>query len=99
MALYRPTFTLPPADLQDPRLDNLSADLRGLPPAFMAAAELDPLFDDSRALSELMSEAGVANTLTVYPGVPPGFPHYSLLMDVALRAPDESSAALKRAFA
>jgi acetyl esterase len=99
MARYRSQLIRTPADLQDPRLDNLSADLRGLPPAFIAAAELDPLYDDSRALSELMSEAGVANTLTVYPGVLHGFLHYSRLMDVAIRALDESFAALKRAFA
>ncbi len=99
MARYRSQLTRTPADLQDPRLDNLSADLRGLPPAFIAAAELDPLLDDSRALSELLSEAGVANTLAVYPGVLHGFLHYSRLMDVAMRALDESVAALKRAFA
>jgi acetyl esterase len=98
MARYRGHLIRSPADLEDPRLDNLSADLRGLPPAFIAAAGLDPLLDDSRALSELMSEVGVANTLTIYPGVLHGFLHYSRVLDLAMRALDESAAALKRAF-
>ena len=99
MARYRGQLTRSPADLEDPRLDNLSADLRGLPPAFIAAAGLDPLLDDSRALSELMSEVGVANTLTIYPGVLHGFMHYSRVLDVAMRALEESAAALKQALA
>jgi acetyl esterase len=99
MARYRSQLTRSPADLEDPRLDNLSADLRGLPPAFIAAAELDPLLDDSRALSELMGEAGVANKLVIYPGVLHGFVHYSRVLDRAMQALDEGAAELKRAFA
>ena len=99
MDRYRAYLSRTPADLGDPRLDNLSADLEGLPPAFIAAAGLDPLLDDSRALAELLSEAGVANTFTVYPGVLHGFLHYSRLMDAAMRALDEGAAALRQALA
>jgi acetyl esterase len=99
MLRYRRHLTRTPADLEDLRLDNLSADLRGLPPAIIAAAELDPLLDDSRAMAELMSEAGVANELTIYPGVLHGFLHYSRMVDTAMRALDESAAALRQAFA
>ncbi len=99
MARYRSQLIRTPADLQDPRLDNLSADLGGLPPALIVAAGLDPLLDDSRALSELMSEVGGVNKLVVYPGVLHGFLHYSRLLDVATRALDDSAAELKRVFA
>ncbi len=99
MIRYRRHLTRTPADYEDPRLDNLSADLSGLPPALIAAAELDPLLDDSRALAELMSEAGVDNRFTIYPGVLHGFLHYSRVLDAAMRALDESATALKRAFA
>jgi acetyl esterase len=76
----------------------LSGDLRGLPPAFIAACDLDPLQDDSRALSELMSEAGVANELVVYRGVLHSFLHYSRVVGIAMQALDDGAAALKRAF-
>ena len=99
MARYRAQLIRTPADLVDLRLDNLSADLGGLPSAFIVAAGLDPLLDDSRALADLMSEAGVANTLTIYPGMLHGFLHYSRMVDAAMLALDESAAALKRAFA
>jgi acetyl esterase len=99
MLRYRRHLVRTPADLEDQRLDNLSADLHGLPPALIAAAELDPLLDDSRAMAELMSEAGVTNNFTIYPGVLHGFLHYSRVLDVAMNALDESAAALKRAFA
>jgi acetyl esterase len=99
MDRFRAHLMRSPADLADPRLDNLSADLRGLPPAFIAAAELDPLLDDSRALASLIGDAGVAHRLVVYPGVPHGFLHYSRMLDAAMRALGESATALKQAFA
>lgn len=51
----------------------LDADLRGLPPALLLAAGLDPLLDDSRAMAAALSEAGVTTTLRVWRGVNHGF--------------------------
>jgi len=99
MARYRAWLSRSPGDLQDPRFDNLSADLAGLPPAFIAAAELDPLLDDSRTLAALLGEAGVGNELIVYPGVLHGFLHYSRMVAIAMRALDDGAAALRKAFA
>ncbi len=70
-----------------------------MPPAFLAAAELDCLLDDSRAMAARMATAGVTHKLTIYPGVLHGFLHYSRMLDTAMRALDESAAALKQAFA
>jgi len=66
MDRYRNWLRRDPGDLADPRFDNLSADLRGLPPAFIAASALDPLLDDSRSLAQLLTGAGVANELVIY---------------------------------
>lgn len=98
MARYRDYLFRTPADGEDPRCDNLSGDLRGLPPAFIAACDLDPLQDDSRALSELMNEVGVANELVVYRGMLHSFLHYSRVVGMAMQALDDGTASLKRAF-
>ena len=48
------------ADRANPLASPVLADLRGLPPAFVAIAGLDPLRDDSRALTHELRAAGVA---------------------------------------
>ncbi len=48
-----------PVARRDPLASPLYADLRGLPPLYLAAAELDPLRDDSERLARRLLEAGV----------------------------------------
>ena len=98
MDRYRAWLCRSPADLADPRFDNLSADLRGLPPAFIAASALDPLLDDSCSLAQLLTEAGVANELVVYEVVLHGILHYSRMVGKAMQALDAGAAALMHAF-
>jgi acetyl esterase len=95
---YRAYLIRGPADLSDIRLNCLSGDLRGLPPAFIAASDLDPLLDDSRALAMLLGEAGVAHELIIYEGVLHGFLHLSRMVAKATQALDAGAAALRRAF-
>ena len=57
----------------DPRAEPLHADLRGLPPLFLTAAALDPLYDDTIELDRRLEAAGVAHKLEVYPGLVHGF--------------------------
>jgi acetyl esterase len=57
------------ADRNDPRAFAAKGDVAGLPPAFIAAAELDPIRDDSLRLAEKMAAAGQPHRLKVYPGV------------------------------
>ncbi|HXU59543.1 MAG TPA: alpha/beta hydrolase fold domain-containing protein [Verrucomicrobiae bacterium] len=96
---FRACLVRGPADLADIRLDCLAADLRGLPPAFIAASALDPLLDDSRALAHLLGEVGVAHELIVYEGVLHGFLHLSRMLAKATQALDAGAGALKQAFA
>ncbi|HEX4570262.1 MAG TPA: alpha/beta hydrolase fold domain-containing protein [Dongiaceae bacterium] len=96
---FRDCLLRSPADAEDMRYDCLSADLRGLPPAFIAATDLDPLLDDSRALAELLEAAGVAHDLVVYEGVLHGFLHLSRMVSKSMRALDAGAAALRKALA
>jgi len=57
------------ADRNDPRAFAAKGDPAGLPPAFIVAAELDPIRDDSLLLAERMGAAGQSHRLKVYPGV------------------------------
>jgi acetyl esterase len=57
------------ADLADPRLVPARADLRGVAPAFLTAAELDPLRDDAPHYAAALRDAGVPATAIVEPGL------------------------------
>jgi acetyl esterase len=98
MDYYCDCYVRGPEDRSDNRYDILSADLRGLPPAFIAAAGMDLLLDDSITLQELMDAAGVENQLQVYDGVLHGFLHYSRTLDTASVAIDDTAGALRTAF-
>jgi acetyl esterase len=57
----------------DPRAEPLHADLGGLPPLYLTAAALDPLYDDTLELDRRLEAAGVTRRLDVYPGLVHGF--------------------------
>lgn len=92
LAFYRDSLIRSEADLADPRLDLLSADLSRLPPAFVGAAGLDPFLDDSLALAERLGLAGRPVALQVYPGLVHGFLHYARMVGAARRAFAEAGA-------
>jgi acetyl esterase len=86
-------------DARSPYVDCLSADLsHGVPPTYLAAAELDPLVDDSTALAAMLGEHGVACSHEVFPGVLHGFLHNSRMLEAAATALDNGGAFLRRAF-
>ena len=57
----------------DPRVSPLHADLRGLPPLLVTAAEHDPLFDDSAALAKKLADTDTPYEFRRYEGVNHGF--------------------------
>lgn len=58
-----------PANRADPLVTPLNADLRGLPPIYLAAAELDPLRDDSERLARRLVDAGADFDFRLWRGV------------------------------
>jgi acetyl esterase len=95
LAYYVACLTRTPDDLEDPRFDVLQNDMTGLPPTFIAAAELDPLLDDSTLLAALLARAEVPHRLRVYPGVLHGYLHLGRMVDAAERTLSDAAGWLK----
>ena len=57
------------ADQQDPRIDLVKADLKGLPPTTIVNAQIDPLRSDGETLAQAMRAAGVRVEQRTFPGV------------------------------
>lgn len=74
-----------------------TADLSGLPPAFIATAEYDPLRDDGARYAELLSAAGVPVELRNEPALVHGYVNFALVVPAAAQATDHGLAALKAA--
>ena len=55
---------------KSPEASPLFGDLRGLPPLLIQVSSTELLFDDAVRLHARAKQAGVASTLTVYPGLP-----------------------------
>lgn len=55
----------------------------GIPPCFLAAAELDPLVDDNKLFYEVLTNLGVPCEYHEYKGALHAFVHYSKVMDDA----------------
>lgn len=61
------------ADLRDPALSPLYADLRDMPPALFSVGTIDPLLDDSLFMHMRWKAAGNTSELAVFPGGVHGF--------------------------
>lgn len=57
------------AQVRDPRIDLVNADLKGLPPVTLINAEIDPLRDDGALLEQALRRQGVAVERKLYEGV------------------------------
>ena len=96
-AFYLDSYLGNSSDHADSRFNVLSGDIAFLPQAFIAAAECDPLHDDSVALHEAMRKANRPAHLEVYTGVLHSFIHYSRLLDKATQALRDGAQALTKA--
>ncbi|MBN9460949.1 MAG: alpha/beta hydrolase [Burkholderiales bacterium] len=77
----------------------LADDLRGVTPAWIGAAEYDPLVDEDRAYAQRLREAGVAVTFIQYDGMIHSFFQYGGFVPTARQAHADACAALREAFA
>jgi acetyl esterase len=80
----------------DPLVMPLLADLRGLPPAFMAIAACDILADGNHAMAAALREAGVDVDAREYAGATHSFLEAMSVSDLANRAIEETSQWLRQ---
>jgi acetyl esterase len=67
------------------------ADFRGLPPTFLAVAELDVLHDGNVRVAARLREAGVPVSCTVYPGTIHGFIEAAQVSKITVRALEDTA--------
>ncbi len=92
LAFFRRHHLGPDGDPDDPRLNPLAGDLSGLPPLFVAAAELDPLRDDSLALHWKVRAAGGRSRLSLAAGLPHGYLLFAPAVEAAAACLREGAA-------
>ncbi len=76
-----------------------TAQLKGLPPALVIVAGLDPLLDEGLAYADKLKAAGVTVDVKRYDGVTHEFFGMAPVVDKAKQAQADAGAALKKAFA
>lgn len=69
MGWFVKNYTRTPADLQDKRINLLDAEFKGLNPATIITAEIDPLMTEGRKLADRMESQGVTVDYKNYEGV------------------------------
>jgi acetyl esterase len=72
--------------------------LRGLAPAFVITAALDPLRDEGQEYAKKLKAAGVRTDVKNYPGVTHEFFGMAAVVDTAKHAQSDAGAALRKAF-
>ena len=85
------------ADAQDPRLNLVAANLRGLPPTTIINAQIDPLRSDGETLATAMRATGDKVEQKTFPGVTHEFFGMAKVVGGAKQANDLAVARLKTA--
>jgi len=78
-----------------PLASPLYADLTGLPPLLIQVSDSEVLLDDSRRLAEKATQAGVATTLQIWPGVPHGWQMFAPFLPEGRAALRDASAFMR----
>lgn len=98
MGWFMEKYLRNPQDKTDPRIDLQKANFRGLAPATIITAEIDPLRVEGRQLSEKMEAQGVDVTYRNYEGVTHEFFGMAPVLKEAQEAQEEASLKLKKSF-
>ncbi|WP_205881135.1 alpha/beta hydrolase [Leucobacter insecticola] len=70
-------------------------ELKGLPPAWIGAGDIELFFDEDRRYTEALTAAGVDTTLTIAPGAPHAFESFAARTTVARAYLDEAEGWLR----
>ena len=87
-----------PADGRSPMISLVTANLKGLPPTTIIAAQYDPLRSEGETLADNMKKAGVEVTRKLYTGTTHEFFGMAALVPEAKEAQAMAASDLKRAF-
>ncbi|MBC7905099.1 MAG: alpha/beta hydrolase [Gemmatimonadaceae bacterium] len=98
MAWFATNYFGDMAKTADPRMSLVKANLKGLPPTTIIAAEIDPLQSDGKLLSEKLKEAGVETDYKLYNGVVHEFFGMAAVVPDAKDAQAYASGKLKKSF-
>ncbi|MGZ8413217.1 MAG: alpha/beta hydrolase fold domain-containing protein [Gemmatirosa sp.] len=98
MGWFAKHTTRTPADLQDPRINLVKANLADLPPVTIINAEIDPLRDDGMMLEQALRSAGNQVERRLYDGVAHEFFGTAAVVDKAKDAQAYAGQRLKAAF-
>lgn len=82
----------------DPRISLVKANLKGLPPTTIIAAEIDPLMTEGKQLSDALTAAGVTVNYKLYNGVTHEFFGMAAVVPEAKEAQGVAAGDLKKAF-
>ena len=88
-----------PSDLTNPYAFPLQANLAGLPPATLIAAQIDPLQTEGQQYATALQQAGIAVDYKLYPGVTHEFFGMGAVVNEAKQAEMDAAADLRSAFA
>lgn len=98
MGWFAKHTTSTPADLQDPRISLVKANLANLPPVTIINATIDPLLDDGKMLEDALRLANVPVERRVYDGTAHEFFGMGAVVPKAMDAQQYAGARLKLAF-
>ena len=99
MQYYWANYLRTPADAEDPYACPIHAALAGLPPCFLAVAELDVIAEQSHAMAAALAAAGVRADLRVYQGATHSFLEAMSVSALARAAIADGAAFLKEVLA
>lgn len=100
LSRIRHSYLRSPEDAHDIRVSPLLADeLQGLAPAFILAAELDPLINEGAAYADRLAGSGVPVERAVFNTVPHGFLNMTRILPQAVEAIVRAAKALEKGLA
>ncbi len=98
MGWFFKNYLRTPADGKDPRINLVGANLKGLPPTTIIAAEYDPLLSEGKMLADNLQKAGVKVDYKLYKGTTHEFYGMGAVVPQAKDAEQVVANDLKKAF-